>query len=100
MHGNVVVNQCEIAGLPRDVEGDFTGESASGGFGDCNFPHPTSTTAATVISSCFIMRIFKLLIINYLRIACFLGHTFGHTFSASIPKNLKYKESGEYLFLA
>ena len=56
MHGNVVVNQCEITGLPRDVEGDFIGESASGGFGDCNFPHPTSTTAAIVISSCFIWR--------------------------------------------
>ena len=55
MHGNVVVNQCEVAGLPRDVEGDFIGESAGGGFGDCNSPHPTSTTAAIVVSRrCFI----------------------------------------------
>ena len=56
MNGNIVVNQCEIAGLPRVVEGDFIGESANGGFGDCNSPHPTSTMAAIVISSCFICR--------------------------------------------
>ena len=56
MHGNIVVNQCEIAGLPRDVQGDFIGESASGGFGGLLLPHSTSTTAAIVIRSCFIWR--------------------------------------------
>ena len=53
MHGNVVVNQCEVTGLPRDVKGDFIGESAGGGFGYCESPHPTSTTAAIVVISMF-----------------------------------------------
>ena len=57
MHGKVVVNQCEVAGLPRDVEGDFIGESAGGGFGDCNSPHPTRSTAPiVVIRRCIIGR--------------------------------------------
>lgn len=52
MHGNVVVKQSEIDGLPRDVQVDFIGERASGGFGDCSSPI-TSTKAAIIVSRRF-----------------------------------------------
>ena len=56
VYGNVVVKQSEIDGLPRDVQGDFIGESASGSFGDCSSPPLTSTTAAIIVSRrCFII---------------------------------------------
>jgi hypothetical protein len=38
---------------------------------------------------CFITVVSNLLITNDLIFECFLGHTFGHTFSASTPKSLK-----------
>jgi hypothetical protein len=63
----------------------------SGVVDDCyDSPHPTSTTAAIVVSRrCFITGVFNPLITNDLIFQCFLGHTFGHTFSASTPKSLK-----------
>jgi hypothetical protein len=68
----------------------------SGVVDDCyDSPHPTSTTAAIVVSRrCFITGVSDLLITNDLNFQCFLGHTFGHTFSASTPK--PYKTLGKW----
>ena len=48
-----------------------------------------STAAIVVISMCFITDSSNLLITSDLIFQCFLGHTFGHTFSAFTPKTPK-----------
>ncbi len=71
--------------------------------GDCiRDTHTTSTKAAiVVISMCFITGVSNLLITNDLIFECFLGHTFGHTFSPSSLKTLKHKENDDFsMFVA
>ena len=69
---------------------EMFGALTVGGTGDCASPHPSSTTAAIVVSRrCFISCVSNLLITNDLVFKRFLGHTFGHTFSASTLKTSK-----------
>ena len=49
----------------------------------------SSSKVIVVISMCFITGVSNLLITNDLIFKRFLGHTFGHTFSASTLKSLK-----------
>jgi hypothetical protein len=55
-----------------------------------DFPHPTNSTAAIVVSRrCFITDKSKILITNDLIFKRFFGHTFSYTFSLFFAKNSK-----------
>jgi len=77
-----------------------SGFASDAGADCCVSPHPTTSTAAIVVSMCFITGVSNLLITNDLIFECFLGHTFGHTFSPSSLKTLKHKENGDFSMFA
>ena len=91
----------------EDSAGCAASTTGSAGFasgaGDdcCDSPHPTRSTAAIVVRRrCLITRVSNLLITNDLIFECFLGHTFGHTFSPSSLKTLKHKENDDFSMFA